>query len=158
MIILTADQLRRAADIREQIERLRGQLDAILGGGASSPAAVGTPTTRGRRKRRKMSPQGLANLRAAQQARRARERAEAVPQTAAASPRRKRRLSAQGLANIRAGVAKREARKDGLTATPEAATEKPRTKAQVNEARLRALGKAREARWAKYRAAKKAKA
>ena len=42
------------------------------------------------------------------------------------------------------------------TPTAKAAKQAAKSKKSVNEARLKALAKAREARWAKYRAAKKA--
>ena len=105
-----------------------------------------------------MSDRGLANIRAAQQARRARERGEPGAEDAAAKPRRKRRLSALGLANIRAGVVKREARKAGAAVGP-AAMGAPapatKTKKRLSEAKLQALVKARAARLAKRKAAKK---
>jgi len=60
---LTAQQLRKAADIKEKIAGLQAQLEAILGG--SAPAAV----TGEKRKRRKMSSEARAKIAAAQRAR-----------------------------------------------------------------------------------------
>ena len=156
---LSPQQLRQAADIQEEIERLQKQLTEVLGGEVPTPVSTETPTTSGRTKGLKMSAQGLANIRAAQQARRARERGVAAIEAPAATSRKHRKLSAQGLANIRAGVAKRMARKARATTEPAGTgkpAKEPKAKKQVSELKLKALAKAREARLAKLRAAKKA--
>jgi len=72
---LTPQQLRRAADIQERIQSLKQDLAQILGSPAEAPA----PAARGtrRRKRRKLSPQGLANIRAGVAKRMARKAAKA---------------------------------------------------------------------------------
>lgn len=64
---LSSDQLRHAADIREQIDRLQNELEELLG----APAAVEAPVRRGPGRppklggrKRKLSAQGLANIRA----------------------------------------------------------------------------------------------
>jgi hypothetical protein len=81
-------QLRRAADIKEQIDRLNSELSAILGGGGSVSVAPrrGRPPGSGKKaaapagggggKRRVMSPEGRARIAAAARARWARVRAE----------------------------------------------------------------------------------
>jgi hypothetical protein len=111
MINITPQQLRKAADIQEKILSLQEELGQLLGGETSTPASPEAPTTKGRKKRRKMSAEGRASIRAAQLARRARERGEVVTEAPAAKPKKK----------------------------------------QVSEAKLRALAKAREARWAKVK-------
>jgi hypothetical protein len=58
MIDITPQQLRKAANIQEKILLLQKELGQLLGGPAPAPAAA-----RGPRKRR-MSAQGLANIRA----------------------------------------------------------------------------------------------
>jgi len=70
---LTPQQLRQAADLKENIDELQEQLDAILGGGEiPSPFAREEPgrPENGRRKRRKqVSAEGRANIAAAAKAR-----------------------------------------------------------------------------------------
>ena len=66
---LTAQQLRKAADLKEKIVGLQQQLEAILGG--SAPAATGE-----KRKRRKMSAAARAKIAAAQRARWAKVKAK----------------------------------------------------------------------------------
>jgi len=88
---LTPQQLRKAADLKERLDALQEQLNEILGGEvlASLQAATEAPVkpkNGRRRKRRKMSPEGRANIRAAQKARRAAERGEAQPETVWAAP------------------------------------------------------------------------
>lgn len=77
-------QLRRAADIKEQIDRLNSELAAILGGGSVAPRR-GRPPGSGKKaaapaagggKRRTMSAEGRARIAAAARARWARVRAE----------------------------------------------------------------------------------
>ncbi len=78
----TAVQLRRAANVAEKIEELQAELAAILGGSApakklgrpakvaSAAAVAAAPAeAKPRKKRRKMSAEGLANIIAAQKAR-----------------------------------------------------------------------------------------
>jgi hypothetical protein len=70
---LTPQQIRQAADLKERIDGLAEELNAILGGGeTSTPVAAeesGRPTN-GRRKRRgRLSAQGRANIAAAARAR-----------------------------------------------------------------------------------------
>jgi hypothetical protein len=59
---LSPQQLRKAANIKEKIEALQKQLNTLLGGEIPIPirAAAKGP----RRKKRRLSPQGLANIRA----------------------------------------------------------------------------------------------
>jgi hypothetical protein len=62
---LTAQQLRKAAGLQEKIEALQKELGKVLGVGlsvsAAEPAAPGRPR---RRKKRRLSPEGLAAIRA----------------------------------------------------------------------------------------------
>jgi hypothetical protein len=71
MTSLTAVQLRKAASIREKIDRLQTELDLILGG-SSAPKATAAPTVR---RRRKMSAAARARIGAAAKARWAKMRA-----------------------------------------------------------------------------------
>lgn len=106
---LSPQQLRKAADLRERIDALQNELEAILSGAdtAATPAAVG-PT--GRRKRN-MSAAGRARIAAAAKARWAKlraERGETAPAKKAKrkfSPESRARLAA--LARERWAKAKR---------------------------------------------------
>lgn len=87
---LTPVELRRAARIKEQIEKLQSELEKLLAAGAGSAVAPA---------RKKFSRQGIARIRAAQKARWAKiKRASAV--------RVKRKLSAATKARIAAAQKK----------------------------------------------------
>lgn len=58
---LSAAQLRRAAEIKEQIEALQSQMERVMAGEAVTPVAA--------RKRRQISAAGRARIAAAQRAR-----------------------------------------------------------------------------------------
>lgn len=90
--VLSAESLRRAAAIREQIESLEAEYQAILSGatvrrrpgpkpkslavaGAAPLAATDTPAAKPAKKRRKLSPEARARIVAAVKARWAREKA-----------------------------------------------------------------------------------
>jgi len=106
MINATPSQLRKAADIQEEILELQKELGQLLGGEVSTPAqATEAP------KKYKFSAASRAKMRAAQKARWAKIKGTA-PQPEPA-PKKKRKFSAQALANIRAGVAKRMAAQEG---------------------------------------------
>jgi hypothetical protein len=61
---LTPQQLRKAADLKEKIDALQGQMDALLGGGEIPILGRGTRTGK-----RRLSAQGRANIAAAAKAR-----------------------------------------------------------------------------------------
>ncbi len=71
MTSLTAVQLRKAASIREKIDRLQAELDSILGG-SSAPKAIAAPAVK---PKRKMSAVARARMAAAAKARWAKIRA-----------------------------------------------------------------------------------
>lgn len=81
---LTAVQLRRAAALKERVERLQKELATLLGALATPQAPAAAP-----KKKRKMSAAGLANIRAAQKARWAKVKAAAKP----AQPPRKKKFT-----------------------------------------------------------------
>jgi hypothetical protein len=153
---VTAQQLRNAADLREQIEALQDQLNELLGSEAPAPvqAAVEAPQKpangRRRKKRKKLSAEGRANIAAAQRARWAARRDEA-PAIEAEKPKKKRNISEAGRRAMSLAGKRRWAK-----ARAEKKTEAAR-KSQVSEAKLKALAKARAARSAKAKAARKAK-
>ena len=113
---LTSAQLRRAAEIQEQIEALNGQLTGILNGNgagvapktASLPASEQTKS----RKKYKLSAEGRAKKIAAQKARWAKAKTPAEPiSTPEAEPAKKRKkMSASSKAKIAAAAKARWAK------------------------------------------------
>jgi hypothetical protein len=89
---LTAQQLRKAADLIEKIGSLEAQLASYLGGSPSAPVAIP-------RKRSKMSAAGRARIIAAQKARWAKVKAKSGAKPAKA---KKRSMSAAARAKISA--------------------------------------------------------
>ena len=70
LLNLTPTQLRRAAELKEQIDALNTELGGILGGTATAPTSTGTPAKKGG-----MSAAGRARIAAAARARWAKIRA-----------------------------------------------------------------------------------
>ena len=136
MINITPQQLRKAADIQENIQSLQEELGQLLGGEVPTP----TQTTE-EPKKRKVSAAGRARMRAAQIARWAKIKGTAPSVEPAKKPKRK--MSAQGLANIRAGVAKRMAAQGKVVQKP---------KRKMSAAGRAAISAAAKARWAKAKA------
>jgi hypothetical protein len=97
---LSAQQLRKAADLRERIDSLQNELNQILGGEVSA-----APQAQRGRKRR-MSAAGRAAIAAAARARWAKLKGAAP----AAKPARKRKMSAAGRAAISAAAKARWAK------------------------------------------------
>jgi len=87
---LTPHQLRQAADLQEKVLALQNELEKLLGSGAYTPTAGGS--------KRRLSAQGLANIRAGARKRWAKERSE----SANGVTKPKRRMSAAGRARIAA--------------------------------------------------------
>ena len=90
---LTAQQLRRAADVKERIDVLQKELDQLLG--APAPAVTRAAP---KRKRKQISAAGIARIRAAQKARWA--AVKGAKASAKTAPKRKRKLSAAGRARL----------------------------------------------------------
>jgi hypothetical protein len=124
---LTPQQLRKAADLKENIDGLQEQLNAILGGGEAptpvAPEERGRPKNGRRKRRRKVSAEGRANISAAAKAR----------------------------------WAARKMGKKSVTvpAEPEQPLEKPKRKRSA--AWSKALSEAMKARWAKAKRAGKSR-
>ena len=96
---LSSEQLRRAADLKEEIEALNKELASILGAPASIPAKAP--------KKRSMSTAGRAAVAAAQKARWAKIKgAKPAPK----APAKKRTMSAAGRARISAAAKARWAK------------------------------------------------
>ena len=91
---VTAQQLGKAATLKEQIENLEHELQRLLGGG--TPSANGA----GFKSRRKMSAAGRAAIAAGVKARWAKVKRVAGPTNHATQPRRK--MSAAGKARLAA--------------------------------------------------------
>ena len=122
LLDLSSQQLRQAADLQEKIQRLQNQLDQLLAGQSPAPAPVATAApeaaaqpANGRRKRKPLSPQGLANIRAGVAKRQARKAGKQVAAGSAlmepaGEPKRKRKISAAGKAAIAAAAKARWAK------------------------------------------------
>lgn len=95
---LSAQQLRRAADIQEKIAALQDELASYLGGSASSSAKAP-------RRKFRMSAAGRARIIAAQKARWAKVKTGKGP-----APKRKRTMSAAAKAKIAAAARARWAK------------------------------------------------
>ena len=113
---LTSAQLRRAADIQEQIEVLNGQLAVILDGNGTAnalkiPSALGSEPVKTRKKYR-LSAAGRAKKVAAQKARWAKAKVSAEPSgSMEAEPAKKRKkMSAASKAKIAAAAKARWAK------------------------------------------------
>ncbi len=105
LINLTPSQLRQAADLQEQIEKLQQQLAGIVivGGKTHAPTGAAKPA------KRTMSASARAKIRAAQKARWAAIRA-AKPAAATPVKKGRRKMSAAGRARIAAAARARWAK------------------------------------------------
>jgi hypothetical protein len=99
---LSAQQLRRAADIQEKIASLQAELSSYLGGSASSPSAAP-------RRKSRMSAAGRARIIAAQKARWAKVKAASASGGPTAKTK-KRTMSAAARAKIAAAARARWAK------------------------------------------------
>jgi hypothetical protein len=129
---LTPRQLRKAADLKERIDALQNELNELLGGEAPGPAqgvvepgqAAQRPKNGRRKKRKKVSPEGLANIRAAAKARWAARRGEALATEAEKPARQPRKTKKQVMeARLKALAKAREARWAKVRAAKRAAVQ-----------------------------------
>jgi len=97
---LSAQQLRRAANIKDKIQSLENELGRILGASTKSSNAVAP------KKKRKMSAAGRAKIAAGQKARWAKAKGQKLKQ----SQPRKRKMSAAARAKISAAAKSRWAK------------------------------------------------
>lgn len=65
----SVDQLKRAIQISEQIQKLEAELASILGSPSKPASATKTKAKAGKKKKAKISAEGLANIIAAQKKR-----------------------------------------------------------------------------------------
>jgi len=91
---LSATQLRQAASIKEQIEKLQKELTSIFGAATPAPTAPATP------KKKKMSPAAKAKLSAKLKEIWAKRKAGKQPATVVQKPKAKRKMSAAAKAAI----------------------------------------------------------
>jgi hypothetical protein len=96
---LSPQTLRKAADLQARILELQNQLGELLGGGVAPPAGATAeplvPPTSGRKKRRKLSAKGLANIRAGAAKRWGKKGKAAQPVGVANKPKRKMSAAAK---------------------------------------------------------------
>jgi hypothetical protein len=112
---LSPKQLRAAADLRENIDALQNELNELLGGEVSAASEAPAGPKNGRRKRKKLSPEGRANISAAAKARWAARREGTESARLAGEPgqplqRPKRKLSAAHRAALSLAAKARYAR------------------------------------------------
>jgi hypothetical protein len=158
----TPQQLRNAADLQEKIQGLQEQLNELLGGEVSVPAeaAIETPgkpsNGRRRKKRKKVSAEGRANIAAAQRARWAARRGEAPAEEAPAissEEKPKRKMTAAWRKALSLAAKARWAKAKGSGDGEPEPAEKPKRKRNISEAGRRAMSLAGKRRWAKARRA-----
>jgi hypothetical protein len=146
----TLDQLKRGIAIAEQIEALKSELDGILGN-HSAPAAKAAPTT-GDGRKFKRSPETIAKMKAAQQARWAKVKAPAAVQSEA--PAKKCGMSAAGKAKIAAAQKARWAKVKAAKAPvatkapAKAKADAPAKKRTMSPEARAKIAAAQKARWA----------
>ncbi len=141
---LTTSQLNSIIAIKEQIEKLQGEMDSItLGHGGDFP----TPMA-GTKGRRRMTAAARARMAASARARWARIKGKGAKALKRAK-KVKRRLSAAGRAAIIAGTKARWARVKGTRVTPKAGKKTDRRTSPAVKAKLAAIARAR---WAKVKA------
>jgi hypothetical protein len=160
---LTPQQLRNAADLQEKIQGLQERLNELLGGEVSAPAQAriepGQPPqapSNGRKKRKKVSAEGRANIAAAQRARWAARRGEAPAQEAPAissEEKPKRKMTAAWRKALSLAAKARWAKAKGSGDGEPEPAEKPKKKRNISEAGRRAMSLAGKRRWAKARRA-----
>ena len=97
---LTTGQLHSIISIKEQIEKLQGQIESITGGSGGN--GVPSPFTANIPKRRKMSAAGRAAIAAGQKARWA--KAKGSKEKASAPAKKRRKMSAAAKAKIAAAA------------------------------------------------------
>jgi len=108
IMTLSAQQLRAAADLKEDLDSLQNQLNELLGAEAPAPAQAPQGPKNGRRKkRRRLSPEGRANIIAAAKARWAASRGEPHSAEApAAEPVKPKRRISRALREARSAAMK----------------------------------------------------
>ena len=108
----TPSALRKAANLQERILALQSQLDELLGGAAPTD---GTPTSEAteKTKKRKLSPAGLAAIRAGVREREAGKRAGTSSGSPAAKPKRRMSDAARAALSAAAKARWRKAKAAG---------------------------------------------
>ena len=157
---LSPQQLRQAADLKERIDGLQDQLNAILGGEVSTPNAPG-PAAEPGRKKRKMTAAWRKALSLAQKARWAAKRGEAPITTAPATvsqEKPKRKMTAAWKKALSLGQKARWAKTKGSgNGTHQTPKPEAKPKRHISPALRKARSEAAKARWKKAKAAGKSK-
>ena len=96
----SASQLRQAATIKEQIEKLQAELHSVLGSPAPATVALAPTAAVGKSKKGTISAAGIARIKAAQKARWAKLKAAAATNPAKPAPKKKFTMSAAAKAAI----------------------------------------------------------
>jgi ribosomal protein L15 len=143
LLNLTSNELRRAAQLKDQVEELQNELAKLIGGGSATPAETASP-------KRTMSRAARAKIAAAQKARWAKQKG--LQQSATPTPKKKSKMSAQGRANIIAAQKARWAKLKGTKQSVEPVKKAKRKMSAAARARISASAKAR---WVKAKAAGK---
>jgi hypothetical protein len=148
---LTPAQLRQAADIQEQIESLKKELEQVLGAGpVSSAPTIEAPETPVKKGRKRFNAKSRAKMAAAQKARWAAKKGVKVeaPQASTTAEPKKKKVSE---ALLKALEKAREVRAAKLKAEKGAT----KAKAKILPAFRNARSEAAKASWAKRRKAAK---
>jgi hypothetical protein len=95
ILSLTSKELRRAAQLKDQVEELQNELARLIGGGGATPVKTAKP-------KRTMSRAARAKIAAAQRARWARQKGSKP--SAKPAPRKKWKMSAAARARISAAA------------------------------------------------------
>jgi hypothetical protein len=157
LINLSVQQLRQAANLKEQIENLHKQLAAI-----SSSTGVSASVKFVKPAKRKMSAGHIAKIRAAQKLRWSKFRAGKSAAKPGAAPKKKGTISAAGIARIKAAQKARWAKINAAKAKSAVAVKpapvvKPAKKFTMSAAAKAKLSALAKARWAKVKATGKKK-
>jgi len=153
LLNLSVQQLHKAANLKEQIEKLHKQLAAFLDG-----TGMSAPSKTAKRAKRKISAAHIAKIRAGQKLRWAKVRAAKPATVVKPAARKKGTISAAGIARIKAAQKARWAvinAAKAKAATVAKPAVKPAKKFTMSAAAKAKISAAAKARWAKIKAAKK---
>lgn len=145
---LSVEQLKRAAQIKEQITKLQDELSAVFGSKVAAPKAAAKPSG--------MSAAARARLSAMGKARWAKIKAGTQAAATSKAPAKKGTMSAESRARLSALMkAKWAAKKKGSTQAPAKSAAAPAKKPTMSPAAKANLSALAKARWAKIKASGK---
>jgi hypothetical protein len=160
--LTSVDQLKRAIAVAEQIEKLQGELSAILGGQSPTPTVSPKTESAGKKGKRTMSMEAREKIAAAQRARWAKSKGQKAATTLSGTDgktaRKKSGMSAAGRAAIAAAQKARWAKvrsaKAGDTSTRSSAAPMKKRKRKISPEAKARMVEAVKRRWAKQKATK----